>query len=196
LTAISLSDGTQDYSIDAGDTDVYKVLRVRIVRTDTTPDQYHDLGMRDWLPPNLDTASMLSQRAAAHEPVSSKIRLESAIAIGSGTTLEIQGEYWTDPAKITDQTLGDAFSFDDTYFPVFVDGMKWKLFQYVNDSRAGTITTDRSGRKTYTGQLGIFMEGLWNMMQDEDYGADGTEFPDAPIGESASAGSAWVYGGG
>lgn len=195
MTAIALVDGTQDYSLDAGNTNVRKLLRLRIVRTDTTPDEYRDLIVRDWLSPDLTPRSYTAIQSAAWEPVGTKIRLETAVSVPSGVTLTINGEYWKNPTKIGDAQLSTAFSFDDEFFPIFVDGLMWRLYKFVGDDRAGNIQTDRNGRQTYTGQLGVFMDGLYRMAQAEDYGQQGSEFPDSPIGESAGAGSAWIYGG-
>ena len=193
LTAISLTDGTQDFSLDAGDTDIHRILRLRTVRTDTTPNQYRDLILRDWLPPDLSEGSFATIQSAAYDPVSAKIRLERAISISSGETVQIQGEYWREPTKITPATLYTAFDFPDRHFPTFCEGLKWKLKQYIHDADAGSIQTDRKGNQAYTGQLGIFMDSLFRMMQSEDYGDVGAEFPDSPFGERMSLGVG-IYG--
>lgn len=184
LTAIAMVDGTQDFAIAAGNTtDFYKLLRVRIAQTDCTPDQFNDkITIRDWLPPDLTKSGMWGIQSAAWDPVGLKIRLERAMSVGTGNTFELQGEYWKNATKITDELMDAVFLFPDEYFPVFVDGVEWRLLKFIGDSRAGTIQTNRSGQRAYTGQLGVFMESLWNMMQSEDYGDEGSEYPDSPLG--------------
>lgn len=193
LTAIPLVDGTQDYALAAGNNNLHKLLRVRITRTDTTPDQYLELMIRNELPPDLGKTSMRGIQSCAYDGINDKIRLSRALSIPSGETLQIDGEYWKKPTLIADAGLGTAFLFPDRYFPVFVEGLKWKFYEYVGDSRCGTAQTDKSGRRTYTGQLGVFMESLHTMAQNEDYGDEGSEFPDSPIGEASFSGFG-IYG--
>lgn len=187
LTAIALVDGTQDYTI--ANNDVYRFLRLRIVRTDTTPDDYGDpLEIRNSLEPDLNPRGYQSQKLIAFEPVSAKLRLESAAFVGTGETLQIQGEYQKQPTLINDAALVTAFVWPDIYFGPFVEGLKWKLYQFVDDKRAGTVLTDKTGRTTYSGQLGIFMSALDRLAAAEDYAAEDSTYPETPLGEAA-----WTY---
>ena len=188
LTAIALTDGVQDFA-NANTTDFFKLLRVRLVRTDTTPDEYNDkITIRDFLPPDLTKSSMWNIQSVSYDWINSKIRLERAIAIGSGETLQIQGEYWKTPTTITGSTLDTAFAFQDHHFDVFVDGLKWAFYDFIGDSRAGTAQVTRDGRRLYTGQLGVFMDALQSMASAEDYGDEGSEYPDEPMGNRESGG--------
>jgi hypothetical protein len=193
LTAITCVDGTQDYTIDAGDTDVRKVLRVRLVRTSDTPDTYIDLDRRDWLAPDLMATGAGGMSLFAEEPVTGKIRLERAISLGTGETVQIQGEYWKDPIKITNSELGDAFAFPDQFYSVFVEGLKWQAYAFLDDSRAGSVQTQKNGGTVYTGQLGVFRTMLDDMAMAEDYANHGGEFPASPIGERMSVWGGWPY---
>lgn len=190
LTPIALSDGVQDYPPG---TEIHIIIRARITRTDTTPDQYNELAIRDYLPPDLTKASMWGIQSVAYEPVGAKIRLERAMSIGAGETYTLNVDHWAGPTQITSEGLETGLTQPDRYFNVFVEGLKWKLYEYIGDSRAGTIQTDRSGRRAYTGQMGIFMESLADMMRTQDYAGEGSEFPDTPIGNREPAG--WsIYG--
>jgi hypothetical protein len=190
--SIPLVDGTQDYSVP---TNLYRMWRARIVRTDTTPDQYNEIGVKEFLPPDLNPASPWIMRAMCHEESLGKLRLEQAASISTGETYELQGEYQLNPTKITSLTLGDPFWFPDVYFPVFCEGLKWKLFEYADDARAGTVTIDRHGNRQTTGQAGKFYFALDMMKQAEDFGSgDSSEFPDEPFGVSSFNGMGSIYG--
>lgn len=193
LTAIPTSDGVQDFAIDAGNTNIARILTLRLIRTDTTPDEYHDIDVRDFLPPDLTKASMYNMTCAAYEPISNKIRLERAIDISGSATVTINGEYWKDPTKIVDAGLGSAVLFPDRYFCVFVEGVKWQLMQFANDARAGDVQINSRGDAIYTGQWGIFMALLEQMARAEDYGDIAGEFPSTPIGDRVF-GSRGFYG--
>lgn len=185
LTALTGVDGTQDYTIDAADTDFWKLLRVRIVQTNTTPDIFHDdIKIREWLSPDLTTTGMYGIHSAAQYQVSStiKIRLNAALSVTGSDTYQIQGEYWKNPVLITDATLSTAFVFDDRFFPVFMEGLKWKAYEYLGDSRAGTVQVTKSGQQVWTGQAGIFFGMLQRMAEVEDFGAETQDYPEYSLG--------------
>lgn len=185
LTAITGVDSTQDYSIDAADTDFWKLLRVRIVQTNTTPDIFHDdIKIREWLSPDLTPCGMYGITSAAQYQVSTtvKIRLSQALAVGTGETFQLQGEYWKNPVLITDATLSTAFVFDDRFFPVFMEGLKWQFYDYLGDSRAGTVQVTKSGQQVWTGQAGLFYGMLQGMASAEDFGAETPDYPEYALG--------------
>ena len=183
LTAISCTDGVQDFALASGNNDLHRLMQLRIARTDLTPDVYNDnITIRTWLAPDLTATAMGNIRAASYDGINDKIRLERAINVPSGETIVIQGEYWYKPTVIADGQLSTALPFPNRYFNVYVEGIKWKFFQFLNDPRAGTAQMDKRGERVYTGQLGIFMDALYEMKIAEDYGDEGAEFPDDPIG--------------
>lgn len=168
--ALTLVDSTQDYSIGtltgAG---YYRLLAVRITRSDVTPNIVREKDITNWLAPNLETkGSIDSIQAIAYNPITSGLRLDRAASVPTGTTYRIDGEYQFSPVKITSSTA--VIVFPDEYFSVAVEGLKWKYYQLGDDKRAD-------------GQKALFLGELQQMIQDEDYGnAQGTRFPEGSIG--------------
>ena len=167
---LRLVDGVQDYSLGtltgAG---YYQMLRVRISRTDTTPWVIRDKDWTNWLAPNLEIkGSVDSIQAMCLEPVNSYIRLDRAASVATGTTAQIDGEYWFAPLKVTTST--SVIVFPDQYFDVAVEGIKWKYYQLGDDKREPA-------------QKSVFLGLLKEMVAQEDYGdAPGTRFPEFGLG--------------
>lgn len=190
-TSIPLVDGTQDYSVPAN---IYRMFRARIVRTDTTPDQYHEIDVVEYLPPDLVTIGPFALQAMSHDEALGKFRLNQAAAISGSETYELQGDYQINPTKIVDSNLSSTLWFPDQYFmPVFVEGLKWKAYEYADDARAGNVTIDKFGRRQATGQAGKFYFALDVMKQAEDFGSgNASEFPAEPMG--VGGGGFDIYG--
>lgn len=178
LNAISLINAQQDYSIT--NTDFSRLLRARLVKTPTFYGP--PLDILNSLEPTTCQVGFLSIESIAYEPVTSKLRLEYPVSLGSGEVVAIVGEYQKKPTKIEDAQLGTAFSFPDHYFQVFMEGLKWKLYEFEGSPKAGSVVVARDGRKSYSGQLGVFMESLQEMAAAEDYSAEETLVPETPMG--------------
>ena len=179
--ALQLVDGTQDYGIGtttgAG---YYRLMRVRITRTDTTPWISREKDILGWLAPNLEQKGNLDTiQAVCFEPVSGGIRLDRAASIPSGTTYQIDGEYQFAPLKITSTT--STIVFPDQYFDVVIEGLKWRYYQLGDDSRTES-------------QFAVFSGMLEDMKRNEDYG-DGQDqrFPGDSIG-AYRAGNTGLFG--
>ena len=189
LTAIPLVDGTQDYSIDAGDTTFWNLLSARITRTDTTPDKYNEFsGIVEKLPPELDSKiGFGSFRLISHDKTLNKLRLEAAADEPSGVTLQIDGEYQKSPTKLTATT--GTLDAPDYYFDSYTDWVLYYLYKFTDDSRAGTIVVNGRGQRQYTGQLAVAQDSLSEAMKAEDR-ANGQAliFPDEPLGTSLGTG--------
>lgn len=79
----------------------------------------------------------------------------------------VEGEYKIKPAKITAANLANTLlPFDDIYFQVWVEVMKWQAFVLDNDPRAGAITV-ANGQTTYTGQAAVAQQKLEEMASNE-----------------------------
>lgn len=185
LTAITCVDGTQDYSISNADFFRLSVFQQpRIVRTDLTPVEYRELNVKKHLGVELTMKGGLETiRNISYEPEISKLRLDYAASVPSGTTLQIQGPYQQKPTKITSSTLTVALTQPDHYFQVFFEGVRWKLYELADDPRAGVMSIDDEQNRKYTGQLGIFMNSLADMAAAEDL-SDGEDniYPSTPLG--------------
>lgn len=182
LTNISCTDGTQDYAI--ANADFYRVAWLRIAQTNITPVEYRDLFQKNHLGVELTLKGGIeSIRTFSYEGAISKIRLERATSVPSGTTLQIQGEYQQKVTKITAATMSTVLVMPDHYFNVFVEGVRWKLYELADDPRAGVLKIDDEGRRGYTGQLGTFMNMLFEMQQAEDMSnGEDAAFPEYSFG--------------
>jgi hypothetical protein len=186
LTPIVLTDNVQDITLAAADlpTDaagLYRLIRARIVRTDTTPDEtYDELKITEFIPPDTQKAGWPRIGLISFVEATSKLRLQRPPEITSPVVLQLEGEYQRNPAKIT--ALSNSLIYPDQYFQVFVEGMLWQAYRYFGDSRAGSIVMVK-GVPQYTGQYGVFMSHLFAMQVAEDHAnGDPFRFPDEPLG--------------
>jgi len=180
LTAISLVDDTQDYTV--GDSDFFVLTKAWLTRTDLTPDEYHMLDIVDFLPTQLSVKQQFRiHRSIAYQKVAGndRLRLEYAAEIPSGVTVQIDGEYKQTPTKIT--ALSQVIPFDDRYLQVAVNGLVYYIYRLDNDPRAGDMRIDKSGDRVYTGAFGTYMNSLWAMASAEDAYAR-TQFPSESFG--------------
>lgn len=188
LTPITLSDGVQDYT--PTNTDILRPLKLQIARTDTTPTEVRELALLANLSVELTRKGGLDMNTAAGFFAGpNTIRLMFAASVGTGQTLQIQGQYQKVPTRITDSTMNVPFAFDDQYFPVFVDGIKWKIYQLSDDPRAGTVQMSKNGKfqQVFTGQLGLFMYQLNYMARTEDLQTgDQFSYPETGLGQGRS----------
>lgn len=187
LTPITLVDGVQDYS--PTDSDILRPTLLRIVRTDTTPNEARELALLSNLGVELTRKGGLESITAVGLLSTGAIRLMYAASVGTGQTLQLQGFYQQKPTRITDSTLSTPFSFPDYYYNVFIEGLKWKMYQLADDPRAGTMQYSKNGTmmRQYTGQYGIFMDALLTMARTEDLkGGDEFQFPEQALGSGRS----------
>ena len=194
--ALNLVDGQQDYSIGTTTGSGFYRLwpgHIRITRTDVSPIIAREKTVVGWLAPNLEQKGSIDAiKAISYEPVTSGLRLDRAASVPSGTSYRIDGEYQFLPIKIT--STATAIVFPDQYLNVAIEGVKWKYYQLGDDSRAGEMTTDASGRVQYTGQLAVFMSELHSMREQEDTGkGEGQRFPEDMIGVARSS-SPGIFG--
>lgn len=170
ITNISLVNGTQDYALAAGDSSVfYRFNWLEIGDTTTTPNQWRRLNEKSDLSVELVTKGGIDViRSFAWMGRLAKIRLEYAAAVGSGQTIQLQGEIQKIPTKITGATLNTAMVWPDAYFPVFVEGVRHYFYSLTDDPKAGSIQSN-NGRAVYTGQLGKFMAAFDDMARAEDF---------------------------
>jgi len=168
---IPLVDGQQDYSAP---TNIYRLLKISITRTDTTPDDNRELNVVQDLSDNMVSQSYQSIRSAALQRGIGKIRLESAVQVPSGTLLELSGQYQMNPAKIT--ALTDQLWFDDQHVHVFLKGLMYWAYKLGDDPRASV-------------QLNEYRQAVEQMARAEDFGAIDTIFPgEGSIGSGSSGG--------
>ncbi len=185
---VTLVDGTQDYSAP---TNIYRLTRARIIRTDTTPNEIRPpLRIVEQLEPNVSPSqSIYGITAISLDYPTGMLRLDSPPNIPSGTTAVIDGDFQTNPTKITDAIINagaQTIWFPDQYVDVCIEGYVYWLYKLSDDPRAGGIVTEpNTGAQTFSGQLAAFMSALQSMAVAEDYGnAQPLQFPEEPFGVS------------
>lgn len=185
LTAITLTDTTQDYVI--ANADFYRLFRARLTRTDITPNESSEKDIIQFLPPNLNSSGGLYSIKAVSYMGTTTARLDSAASVPSGVTMFLRGEYQTVPTKIT--TTAMTIVFPDHYVDCATEGLKWKYYLLAKDPRAGGITINaKTGDRQMTGQYATFMTLLKEMKEAEDLGQGAEQrFPDDPIGIGRSS---------
>lgn len=184
LTPIPCVDGIQDYT--PTNTDILRPLKIRLARTDVVPVEYRELGFLANLSPELTRKGGLETNTSVGYFASGPFfRLMYAASVGTGQILQIQGEYQRLPNRITDSNLTTVFQFPDRYFNVFVEGLKWKVYQLSDDPRAGGAQYTKNGNmvRGYSGQMGLFMDMLLTEARTEDLQkGDEFQFPESPLG--------------
>lgn len=169
-----------------GTNNIGRPLKFRICRLDTVPNEFRELSSLSALSPELTRqAGIDTMKAFGWFQSSDFFRFDSAVSIGTGQILQLQGEYQANPTRITDATMATAFTFPDTYFNIFVEGVKWKIYQLSDDPRAGGVQMSKNGKfqQVYSGQLGLFMNQLNQMARYEDLNAgDQFQFPETGFG--------------
>lgn len=161
---LPLVDGQQDYSAP---TNIYRLLQVGIRRLDTTPDEYWEMNVVRECSEDLSPRSYRSIRSACLQPTIGKIRLESAVSVPSGLSLELGGEYQLNPPKIT--ALGDDLWFEDQHLHVFLKGLMYWAYKLSDDARAPM-------------QLVEYRQAVTAMMGSEDYGTIESLYPEQTLG--------------
>ncbi len=186
----TIATGSLGNSGGSGDPKILRPVKMRICRLDSDPAEYRELSLLGNLSPEFSrTAGVDTMKALGWFASSNFFRFDVAPQVSTGQIIQLQGEYQQTPTKITNSNLTTPFSFPDTYFNVFVEGLKWKIYQLSDDQRAGGIAVSRNGGqvKQFTGQFGVFYEQLQQMARTEDMGAgDEFQFPQDPLGVGRS----------
>src|SRR5271166_1982122 len=188
LTPITLADGVQDYN--PTNTDILRPLKMRIVRTDTTPNEFRELNMLANLGVELTRKGGLETNTSlGWFPSANFFRFMYAASIGGTQVLQLQGEYQFQPTKIVLANMGNVLPFPDYYFNVYTEGVLFWIYKLSDDPRAGGIQYSKNGNmiRQYSGQMGMFMDALLQMARTEDLSA-GDEFawPEQPLGVGRS----------
>lgn len=106
------------------------------------------------------------------------------------------GEYKIRPTKVTATTLATTtLPFDDVYFQVWVDVMKWAILNFGGDPRAGEVSV-QNGQTIYTGQLARAIAAIDEMATHEGLElGDPVIAPAEPlITPSGIGGGPWGFG--
>lgn len=174
----------------SGSPNILRPLKMRIARLDTNPPEYRELAALGNLAPELSrTAGVDTMKAVGWFSSQSFFRFDAAPQVSTGQIIQLLGEYQTLPTKITNTNLTTPFPFPDEYFNVLEAGLLWRVYQLLDDPRAGTAQISENGNsiKQYSGQMGAFMFALKEMARTEDLGSgDEFRFPEQPLGVGRS----------
>ena len=182
LSDITVVDSTSEYTTIPSD--FYRLLEFWQVRTDTTPNEVKtDIEIVEWLNPSPSFERFWADRVAFIQELNTQaggFRVYPQPEIVTGTTSVYRGVYQFNPAKITAANISDEglLLLPDQYFPVYSEWVLYYIFKYTNDSRTGNVVVDTLGRAQYTGQLGVAMDFLKNMLRSEDYPATSLRSPE------------------
>ena len=169
---------------------ILRPLKMRIARLDTNPPEYRELAALGNLSPELSrTAGIDTMKAVGWFSSQSFFRFDTSPQVSQGQIIQLLGEYQTLPTKITNSNLSTPFPFPDEYFNVLDAGILWRVYQLLDDPRAGTSQTSKNGSMVvqYTGQMGVFMDTLREMARTEDLGSgDEFRYPENPLGVGRS----------
>jgi hypothetical protein len=181
---VALSDGTQDFTAVSN---CYKPIRLSIVRTDSTPDEHRDINVVKTLPVDLTPRSYRSISCASLEPAVGQFRLESAVQVPSGVTLELRGVFKKHPDKIT--ALTDDFWFEDRFLDVAAKGLIAYYKDLGDDRSAGSTSNTRKRGTSSSGWWAKFEAAMQRMAEAEDFGNIDSVFPSSSMGASAGNGA-------
>jgi hypothetical protein len=174
----------------SGDPGILRPLKMRIARLDTNPPEYRELAALGYLSPELSrTAGIDTMKAVGWFSSQNFFRFDVAPQVSTGNIIQLLGEYQILPTKITAGNLSTPFPFPDEYFNVVDNGILWKVYQLIDDPRAGAMQVSHNGTQLqqYTGQLGTFMSALKEMARTEDLGSgDEFRYPMDPLGAGRS----------
>jgi len=169
---------------------ILRPLKMRIARLDTNPPEYRELSALGNLAPELSrTAGVETMQAVGWFASQSFFRFDYAPQVAAGQIIQLLGEYQARPTKITPLTVNTPFPFPDDYFSVLEAGLLWRVYQLLDDPRAGVAQLSENGNsiKQYTGQMGTFMYDLREMARTEDLAAgDEFRFPADSLGQGRS----------
>jgi len=174
----------------SGAPNILRPLKMRIARLDTNPPEYRELAALGNLSPELSrTAGIDTMKAVGWFSSQSFFRFDTSPQVSLGQIIQLLGEYQMNPTKITNANLSTPFPFPDEYFNIVDAGILWRVYQLIDDPRAGTAQVSENGSmvKQYTGQFGVFMTMLKEMARTEDLGAgDEFQYPEQPLGVGRS----------
>lgn len=174
---IPLVTGTQDYSPPNF---IYRLLKVRLTRTDTSPTQDVELGVKGDLCVDLVNRSPYHIRGVSLQAAQGQLRLEASPQISSGTTWEIRGDFQLQHTKIT--ATSQTLWFDDMHSNVAAEGLLYYYYKLSDDPRAGGVQKQENGQAIYAGQYAAFRAAIADMAAAEDFGGEQNLFPSEAMG--------------
>lgn len=145
--------------------DFFGLRKASLIRNTTIPV------MRQPITPIRDlelTHFKFLPHAIGYVPASKAFRLFPRVPDNLGAPdYMVEGEYKIRPPKIQAGSLASTtLPFDDVYYQVWIESMKWAGMMMSGDQRAGEVGF-QNGQKTYSGQLSKAIASLDEMARNE-----------------------------
>lgn len=120
----------------------------------------------------------------SYEPSVNSFRLfpRAPLGVGAGRW-KIDGVYKKRPPLVTAQNYtATLLPFDDLYFQVWLEVLRWAAFSAMGDQRAGAAMQGPSGAVQYSGQLATAMSFIHAMAANEGFNlGNSTVAPSEPL---------------
>jgi hypothetical protein len=127
----------------------------------------------------------------SYEPSVESFRVFPRVPSGIGAARwKVDGVYKKRPTLVTAQNYtSTALPFDDLYFQVWLEVLRWAAFSATGDQRAGAAMQLPNGAVQYSGQLGTAMSFIHAMAANEGFNLGNTTI--APSEPLSIGGDGW-----
>ena len=129
--------------------------------------------------------------AISYEPSVESFRVFPRVPNGLGSSrFKIDGTYKKRPTLVTASNYtATNLPFDDLYFQVWIEVIRWAAFSAVGDSRAGQAVKTPQGGINYSGQIGTAIAAINAMAENEGFNLGDTTV--APSESLSVGGNLW-----
>lgn len=165
-----LTPWVQDYGppLVAVPSDFLGLRTAQLSDLSSNPPAHHPMKVMKFLEP---THMIALPRVIAYEPSVRGFRVFPRTPSGlGGGRFKIDGTYKIKPTMLTASNYtATTLPFDDLYFQVWIEVLRWAAFSASGDQRAGSAVVSPSGQVVYSGQLGTAMAMINRMAANEGF---------------------------
>lgn len=188
-----LSPGTQDYGapLVIVPADFLGLRAVYLTDLSSIPPAKYSRRSLRFLEP---TSAQGLPDAMSYEPSTNCFRVFPRTSDGlSAARWKVDGTYKKRPTLVTATNyIATVLPFDDLYFQVWLETLRWAGFSAVGDQRAGQAIQRPNGSVQYFGQLGTAMAFIHGMAANEGFNlGDSTVAPSEAL---SAGGGSWSNG--
>lgn len=185
-----LSPWVQDYGapLVVVPSDFLGLRTAQLTDLSNVPPAHYPMRIMKFLEP---THQMQLPRDISYEPTIQSFRVFPRVPSGLGAArFKIDGTYKKRPTLITASNYtSTTLPFDDLYFQVWLEVLRWAAFSAVGDQRAGSAVKTPQGGVNYSGQLSIAMAAIYSMAENEGFNLGDTTV--APSEALSIGGNLW-----
>ena len=165
-----LTSWTQDYGapLVIVPSDFLGLRTAQLTDLSNVPPAHYPLRVAKFLEP---THQMQLPRDISYEPSVESFRVFPRVPSGLGAArFKIDGTYKKRPTLVTASNYTSTnLPFDDLYFQVWLEVLRWAAFSAAGDQRAGQAIKNSQGGIQYTGQLATAMSYIHSMANNEGF---------------------------